>query len=163
MSDARTALVAGSFDPITNGHLDIIRRARALFPRVVVAVLVNPSKKPLLSREERVAIVREVVRDLDGVTVAAVEGLLVDVARTHGATVVVKGLRSAADYDHEWPMARMNATLSSGFETVFLDASPAWAHVSSTLVRDIHAHGGSIEVFVPPAVLAHLSRRSTAS
>ena len=159
MSEARIALVAGSFDPITNGHLDVIRRAHRLFGRVVVAVLVNPGKSPMLSLDERLGVIRETVAGTGGVDVVAFEGLLIDAAAAHGATVVVRGLRSVTDYEHEWPMARMNATLQPGLETVYVSASTEWAHVSSTLVRQIHALGGSIEAFVPPAVVDRLRRR----
>jgi pantetheine-phosphate adenylyltransferase len=159
VTDARTALVAGSFDPLTNGHLDVIQRARRLFGRVVVAVLVNPGKSPLLTLEERLAIARDCVAGAPGVDVVAFDGLLVDAAHAHGATVVVRGLRSVTDFEHEWPMARMNGTLQPGLETVFLSASPAWAHVSSSLVRQIHLLGGGVEAFVPPAVAAHLASR----
>ncbi len=156
MPEAPVALVAGSFDPITNGHLDIVVRARALTSRVVVAVLVNPGKTPLLSLDDRLATVRAAVAALPGVDVVAFEGLLVDVARAHGATVVVRGVRSVSDYEHEWPMARMNAALLPGLETVLLPAAPEWAHVSSTLVRQIHALGGSIAPFVPEPVWRRL-------
>lgn len=156
MADGRTALVAGSFDPITNGHLDVIVRARALFPRVVVAVLANPGKTPLLPIADRLAVTRQAVADQPGIEVVAFEGLLVDVARAHGAGVVVRGVRSVTDYEHEWPMARMNAAMHPDLETVLLPASPAWGHVSSTLVRQIHTMGGSIAPFVPPAVVQHL-------
>lgn len=160
MDHERVALVAGSFDPITNGHLDVIQRARRLFGRVVVAVLVNPGKSPMLSLEARLAVVRDCVAGDTGVDVVAFEGLLVDAAAAHGATVVVRGLRSVTDYEHEWPMAKMNAALRPGLETVYLVAAPEWAHVSSSLVRQIHALGGPIAAFVPPAVLSHLGRRS---
>lgn len=160
MTDRRVALVAGSFDPLTNGHLDVIERAHALFGRVVVAVLVNPGKSPLLSLEDRLAIVRESVAAMADIEVVAFEGLLVDVAARHGATVVVRGLRSVTDFEHEWPMAKMNATLLPGLETVYLSASSQWAHVSSSLVRQIHTLGGSIEAFVPTATSAHLARRT---
>ena len=159
MSDARTALVAGSFDPLTNGHLDVIVRARGLFDRVVVAVLNNPEKSSLLSLDERLAIVGAAVAGHGGIDVVAFEGLLVDVARTHGASVVVRGLRSVTDFEHEWPMAQMNAALLPGLETVFVSASPAWAHVSSTLVRQIHKLGGSIDGFVPSAVVERLRQK----
>ena len=159
MSEARVALVAGSFDPITNGHLDVIRRAHHLFGRVVVAVLVNPGKSPMLSLDERLAVVRDTVADSAGIDVVAFEGLLVDVAAAHGATVVVRGLRSVSDFEHEWPMARMNATLLPGLETVYLSSSAEWAHVSSSLVRQIHALGGAIDAFVPPAVLGRLREK----
>lgn len=160
MAEGRIALVGGSFDPLTNGHLDVIVRARSLFGRVVVAVLVNPGKSALLSLDERLAIVRESVAGTPDIDVVAFEGLLVDVAATHGATVVVRGLRSVTDFEHEWPMAKMNAALSPGLETVYLSASSQWAHVSSSLVRQIHSLGGSVEAFVPPASSAHLARRA---
>jgi pantetheine-phosphate adenylyltransferase len=160
VSEARIALVAGSFDPITHGHLDVIRRAQRLFGRVVVAVLVNPGKSPMLSLDERLAVIRDAVAGSAGVDVVAFEGLLVDAAVAHGATVVVRGLRSVSDYEHEWPMARMNATLLPGLETVLVAASPEWAHVSSSLVRQIHALGGSIEAFVPPAVISRLRQKT---
>lgn len=158
MAERQVALVAGSFDPLTHGHLDVIQRARRLFDRVVVAVLVNPAKTPLLTVDERLAIIRESVTATAGIDVVAFEGLLVDVARAQGATVVVRGLRSVSDYEHEWPMGRMNAALLPGLETVFLSASPAWAHVSSSLVRQIHTLGGAVDAFVPPAAAAHLAR-----
>ena len=160
MIDGRTALIAGSFDPITNGHLDVIQRAARLFPRVVVAVLLNPGKAPMLSLDERLAVVRDSVAGVPGTEVVAFEGLLVDAAAAHGATVVVRGLRSVSDYEHEWPMARMNALLSPGLETVYVSASAEWAHVSSSLVRQIHGLGGVIDPFVPSAVLTHLGRRT---
>lgn len=159
MDAARTALVAGSFDPITNGHLDVIARAQRLFGHVIVAVLVNPGKSPMLSLDERLAVVRDSLAGTAGVDVVAFDGLLVDAAAAHGATVVVRGLRSASDYEHEWPMATMNAALRPGLETVYLSAAPEWAHVSSSLVRQIHALGGPIAAFVPSAVLTHLGRR----
>ena len=159
MADGRRAIVAGSFDPLTNGHLDVIVRARALFAHVVVAVLVNPGKSPLLSLEDRVAIVRDSVAGDAGIEVVSFDGLLVDAARLNGATVVVRGLRSVSDYEHEWPMARMNAALLPGLETVYLAASPSWGHVSSTLVRQVHVLGGAIDAFVPPAVVSRLRGR----
>jgi pantetheine-phosphate adenylyltransferase len=162
VSDGRIALVAGSFDPLTNGHLDIILRAQTLFGRVVVAVLVNPGKSPLLTLDERTRLVQACVDVVPGVEVVAFDGLLVDAARCHGASVVVRGLRSVSDYEHEWPMARMNAALLPGLETVYLSAAAEWTHVSSTLVRQIDTMGGSIEAFVPPAVFAHLRRRAQA-
>lgn len=159
MDQTRAALIAGSFDPITNGHLDVIERARRLFGRVIVAVLVNPGKSPMLTLEERLAVVRDSLAGTADVEIVAFEGLLVDAAAAHGARVVVRGLRSVTDYEHEWPMAKMNAALRPGLETVYLSAAPEWAHVSSSLVRQIHALGGPIAAFVPSAVLAQLARR----
>ncbi|HTV01211.1 MAG TPA: pantetheine-phosphate adenylyltransferase [Luteitalea sp.] len=160
MTAGRTALVAGSFDPLTLGHLDVIARAHDLFASLVVAVLVNPGKTALLTLDERLALATESTAHLPGVRVVAFEGLLVDAAARHGATVIVRGLRSVSDYEHEWPMARMNAALSPGLETVYLQASPEWGHVSSTLVRQIHTLGGAIDAFVPPAVARGLGQRA---
>ena len=118
-------------------------------------------RKSRFSDEQIVAIVRESVTAMPAIDVVAFEGLLVDVAARHGATVVVRGLRSVTDFEHEWPMAKMNATLSPGLETVYLSAASQWAHVSSSLVRQIHTLGGSVEAFVPSAASAHLARRAT--
>jgi pantetheine-phosphate adenylyltransferase len=154
----RTAVLPGSFDPITLGHLDVVRRAAMLFDRVVVAVLVNPSKAPLSGLEDRVAMVRDATAEMAGVDVEAFDGLLVEFAARCGARAVVRGLRSGADFDYEWPMARMNRALSPGLDTVYLAAAGEWAHVSSSLVREIHRLGGAIDAFVPPAVVARLAQ-----
>ena len=140
----------GSFDPVTLGHLDVVRRAAALFDEVVVAVATNVAKAPLLSADERVRLVSDAVADLPGVRAAEVPGLLVDFCREVGATAVVKGLRSGGDYDAELPMAWMNRHL--GVETVFLPADPAVAHIASSLVKDVARHGGPIEDLVPAGV-----------
>ncbi len=152
----RVAVLPGSFDPMTNGHLDLVDRAVQLFDRVVVGVLVNPAKTSLLPLEARVAASREAVREWPTVDVDAFDGLLVDFARRHDACAVVRGLRGGADYEYEWPMARMNREMLPRLETVFLAASPDWAHVSASLVRDIHRLGGAVDRFVPVAVLPYL-------
>lgn len=152
----RVAVVPGSFDPMTHGHLDVITRALELFDRVVVAVLVNPAKAPLLPLDARVAAATAGVAALDRVTVERFDGLLVDFARQCGARAVVRGLRHGGDFEYEAPMARMNRQLAPDIETVLLAASPAWAHVSASLVRDIHRLGGTVEAFVPAAVLPYL-------
>lgn len=144
------AVVPGSFDPVTLGHLDVVRRAAALFDEVVVAVATNVAKAPLLSAVERVDLVAAAVADLPAVRAAEVPGLLVDFCRDVGATAVVKGLRSGGDYDAELPMAWMNRHL--GVETVFLPADPAVAHIASSLVKDVARHGGPIEALVPAGV-----------
>lgn len=152
----RVAIVPGSFDPMTNGHLDLVARAVPLFDRVVVGVLVNPAKTSLLPLESRVAASRDAVCEWPTVDVEAFEGLLVDFARRHDACAIVRGLRGGTDYEYEWPMARMNREMLPSLDTVFFAASPAWAHVSASLVRDIHRLGGSVDHFVPPAVLPFL-------
>lgn len=159
-STSRTAIVPGSFDPMTNGHLDLVGRAVDLFDRVVVGVLSNPSKTPLLPLGVRLAAAQDAVRGWPTVGVEAFEGLLVDFGHRHDARAIVRGLRGGADYDYEWPMARMNREMSPRLDTIFLAASPQWAHVSASLVRDIHRLGGRVDAFVPAAVLAHLAPRS---
>lgn len=144
------AVVPGSFDPVTLGHLDVVRRAARMFDEVVVAVAVNAGKTPLLTAQERVALVAAAVADLPGVRAAEVPGLLVDFCAEVGATAVVKGLRSGGDLDAELPMAWMNRHL--GVETVFLPADPSVAHIASSLVKDVARHGGRIDDLVPPGV-----------
>ncbi|HUF47832.1 MAG TPA: pantetheine-phosphate adenylyltransferase [Vicinamibacterales bacterium] len=155
----RPVIVPGSFDPVTNGHVDIIERASRLFDRVVVAVLVNPGKSPLFSLEERLLFLAGAVGRHPGVEVDSFQGLLVDYARRRDAAAVVRGLRRSSDFDYEAPMAQMNRHLAPGIETVFLVPSPAVAHISSTLVRDIVRHGGSIDGLVPDGVTTFLARR----
>jgi pantetheine-phosphate adenylyltransferase len=159
---AVTAVVPGSFDPVTCGHEDVIRRAAALFDHVVVGVLVNPAKTPLIDLPQRVSLITAVVADLPHVRVEVFEGLLVAFAARCGARVVVRGLRTGADFDYEWPMARMNSQLAPGLDTVYLAASAPWAHVSSSLVRDVHRMGGAVDAFVPAVVAAHLRGRDAA-
>ncbi|WP_372594524.1 pantetheine-phosphate adenylyltransferase [Actinotalea sp.] len=145
------AVCPGSFDPITLGHLDVIRRGSALVDEVVVAVATNAGKQPLLSLEERVDLARRAVADLPGVRVEAVGGLLVDYCRSIGASVLLKGLRNGADYDAELPMALMNRHLT-GIETVFLPADRSAVHIASSLVKDVARHGGPIDDLVPEGV-----------
>lgn len=150
---ASVAVCPGSFDPVTLGHLDVVRRARAMFDEVVVAVGVNAAKTPLLDDATRVELFREAVADLDGVRVVAMPGLLADLCREVGANAIVKGLRGGADFDAEHPMALMNRHLS-GVDTVFVIGDPALAHIASSMVRDVAKHGGPIEDLVPPGVAA---------
>lgn len=152
------AVCPGSFDPITFGHLDVIRRGTDLFGEVVVAVATNASKATLLSVEERVELARAAVADLRGVRVEGVRGLLVDFCREVGATALLKGLRGGADYDAELPMALMNRHLT-GIETVFLPADRSVAHIASSLVKDVARHGGRVEDLVPDGVADVLRAR----
>ncbi len=145
------AVCPGSFDPVTLGHLDVIRRARSMFDEVVVVVAHNAAKRPLLAVEERVALVRAAVADMGGVSVAPWDGLLADFLRDAGASAVVKGLRGGADVDAELGMALLNRHLS-GVETVFVPGDGALAHVASSLVKDVARHGGRIDDLVPPGV-----------
>jgi pantetheine-phosphate adenylyltransferase len=151
------ALCPGTFDPITNGHLDIIRRASRCFEEVVVAVLENPAKTPLFAAEERVAMLKEVTSDLEGVEVASFSGLLVAYAVARGIKVIVKGLRAVTDFDYELQMAQMNRTLNGGVETFFVPTSPQWSYLSSSLIKEIVRFGGDVSEFVPPFVQQRLS------
>lgn len=150
---AGVAVCPGSFDPVTLGHLDVVRRARAMFDQVVVAVGVNAAKTPLLDGETRVALFAAAVQDMPGVRVVAMPGLLADLCREVGATAIVKGLRGGADFDTEQPMALMNRHLS-GVDTVFVVGEASLSHIASSMVRDIARHDGPIEDLVPPGVAA---------
>lgn len=142
----------GSFDPMTLGHLDVVRRAASVFEEVVVAVLYNPAKNGLFSLAERVSLIESQVADLPGVSVATFEArLLVDVCRETGAGTIVKGLRSETDYSYELPMAVMNRHLGD-VETLFLPSDPAYAQVSSSLIKEVARYGGDITPFVAPQV-----------
>jgi pantetheine-phosphate adenylyltransferase len=158
--DARHALFPGTFDPVTLGHLDVLRRACALFARVTVAVARNPRKSELLDLERRMALLREVTSDLRGVEVAALEGLVAPGAQRLDAGVILRGARHAGDFEYEAQMARCNRLLAPGVETLILVSAPEHAHISSTLVREIAACGGPLEAFVPPAVARALARRT---
>lgn len=152
------ALCPGSFDPPTNGHIDIVQRASRHFDRVIVAVLRNPSKEPLLAVEERVKLLEEALADLPSVEVVGFEGLLVDLARERGADVIVKGLRSTSDMGYELQMAHINAALLGATDTVFIAASPEWSFVSSSMVKQVAHYGGDVSAFVPPSVVEALAR-----
>lgn len=151
-----TAIYPGSFDPLTNGHVGIIRSALHCFDRLVVAVLVNPKKNPLFTVEERLEMIREVVGDDPRVEVDSFEGLLVDYAREKKVHVVVRGLRAVADFEYELQMANMNRTLNENVETVFIMASDAYFYVASTLVKEAAALGGDVSKIVPPGVHSRL-------
>ena len=146
----------GSYDPVTNGHVDVVRRAADLFDEVVVAVLVNPAKAGAFPVAERVEMLQEALEGVDRVRVESVGGgLLVDYCRSVGAAAVVKGLRGGTDFAYELPMALMNRHLT-GLETVFLAGEPRFEHVSSTLVKEVAGHGGDVSDLVPPGVWRRL-------
>jgi pantetheine-phosphate adenylyltransferase len=156
----RIALFPGSFDPITNGHVDVIRAGLALADEVLVAIGQNPNKKPLLSVEKRQQLIAAIATDLGGegrIRAMAFSGLLVDLAREQGAALVLRGLRDGADFDYEMQMAGMNANMAPELETVFVPARPANRHVTATLVRQIAGMGGDISPFVPEPVRAALA------
>ncbi|KMM45268.1 phosphopantetheine adenylyltransferase [Cellulomonas sp. A375-1] len=145
------AVCPGSFDPLTLGHVDVVRRARSMFDEVVVGIARNSAKSPLLAAEQRVALAREAFAADPGVRVEVVPGLLADFVREVGAVAVVKGLRGGADFDGELPMALMNRHLT-GVETVFVVGDPALAHIASSLVKDVARFAGPIDDLVPPGV-----------
>lgn len=161
-SPDRIAVCPGSFDPLTLGHVDIIERAARLYDRVVVAVLINPDKRPLFSVEERVAILGEVFAGRGNVSVDAFEGLLVDYARQKQASVIVRGLRSVTDFEYELPMALMNRHLAPDIETTFLMPAAQYTHISSRLIREVFGLGGPIDGLMPPLVEARLLARRQA-
>lgn len=155
----RIAVYPGSFDPITSGHVDIILRGARLFDRIVVAVLVNPEKRPLFTAVERVELAREVFQGQPNVEVDTFEGLLVEYARRRGATVIVRGLRAVSDFEYELQMALMNRRLHPEVETVFMMPAEPYTYVSSRLVKEVFALGGSIQGLVPEPVERRLREK----
>jgi len=154
---SRHVLYPGSFDPVTLGHIDILERASRLFDQVTVLVA-EKGKAGLFSTEERVRLFQESVTHLANVEVVSFQGLLVDEVRRQGAMAVVRGIRTAGDYEHEWSLAGVNALLAPGIETVYLLARPETAAISSSLVRDVARHGGSLGKLVPAPVARALGR-----
>ncbi len=153
------AVYPGSFDPITNGHLDLVERGARLCDRLIVAVLENESKQPLFTVAERMEMLREAVRDYANVEVGSFDGLLVDYARQKGATAIVRGIRAISDYEHELQMALMNRRLCPSVETVFLMSSEAYSFISSRIVKELIRLGGNLTGLVPPSVEVRLRNR----
>ena len=154
----RTAVCPGSFDPVTNGHLDVFVRAAAMADEVVVAVLVNKSKSSLFSVDERIEMLREVVAPHPNIRVDSFYGLLVDYCTEHRITTIVKGLRAVSDFDYELQMAQMNQRLS-GIDTFFISTSPQYSFLSSSLVREVGRFGGDVSTMVPASVATRLVER----
>ena len=154
-----TALCPGTFDPVTNGHLDIIERAAQRFDALIVAVLDNPAKQPLFTVEERVSLLKEVTHDLGNVEIASFSGLLVEYAKERGIGVVVKGLRALTDFEYEIQMAQMNHALAD-VETLFMTTAPQWSFLSSSLVKEVARFGGDVSALVPPVVTERLRERT---
>lgn len=157
----RIAIYAGSFDPLTNGHLDVLKASLAVADRVYAAIGIHPGKKPLFSFDERVGLIEKVAKDelgKDGarIKVVSFDGLVVDAARREGASIMIRGLRDGTDLDYEMQMAGMNETMAPDLQTVFLPASPSVRTITATLVRQIASMGGDIRPFVPAAVVAPL-------
>jgi pantetheine-phosphate adenylyltransferase len=153
-----TALCPGTFDPVTNGHLDIIGRASETFESVIIGALENPSKQPMFTLEERVAMLKEACSSMPNVTVVSFRGLLVDFAKSQGDAAIVKGLRAVSDYEYEIQMAQMNHRLA-GVETLFMPTSPNWSFLSSSLVKEVAQLGGNVSGLVPEHVRAALDDR----
>src|SRR3954470_21194371 len=163
----RTALYAGSFDPVTNGHLDVVRQAVRLADRLVLAIGVHPGKAPLFVFEERLAMLTETcwpIAKAAGAELAcmAFDGLVVDLAKREGATLLIRGLRDSTDFDYEMQMAGMNGAMAPGVQTVFVPASPAVRPITATLVRQIAGMGGDITAFVPASVATKLKSKFAA-
>lgn len=151
----RSAVCPGSFDPVTNGHLDVFTRASSLFDEVVVAVLINKTKKSLFTVEERITMLTEIVAPLGNVRVDAFHGLLVDFCQSRKIPAIVKGLRAVTDFDYELQMAQMNHRMT-GVETLFVSTNPLYSYLSSSLVKEVATYGGDVSGLVPPLVLDQL-------
>lgn len=154
-----TAVYPGSFDPLTNGHADLIRRAARLFDHVVVAIAANPAKDPFFSFEERVGLAKSALQNLKNVSVKGIDGLLVNFAREQDARVILRGLRAVSDFEFEFQLAAMNRNLAPELESLFLTPAEQYAFVSSSLVREVASLGGDVSGLVPAEVLAALHRR----
>lgn len=154
----RRAVCPGSYDPVTNGHLDIVERAAALFDEVVIAVLINKNKRGLFGVEERMEMLTEVTTVWPNVRVDSWHGLLVDYCREHEVNAIVKGLRAVSDFDYELQMAQMNQRLS-GVETLFMSTNPVYSYLASSLVKEVATYGGDVSGLVPPAIEQRLLNR----
>jgi len=154
----RSVLYPGTFDPITNGHQDLVRRAAGVFDRVIVAIASNPNKAPMFPLEQRVTMAKQVLGDIPGVEVMGYKGLTVDFARQHDVHVVVRGLRAVSDFEFEFQLANMSRHLHRELETVFLTPQEQFTFISSTLVREIAILGGDVKEFVHPLVAAELKK-----
>tara|TARA_B100000902_G_scaffold4893_1_gene6282 strand:+ start:32498 stop:32962 length:465 start_codon:yes stop_codon:yes gene_type:complete len=148
-------LIPGSFDPPTNGHIDVIHRCSKVFDEVLVGVVVNPSKESLFSIETREDMLSEILSEFSNVNIKTFEGLLVDFANANNVKAIVKGLRAMTDFDYEFQMAQMNSNLAD-FETIFIPASPEYGYVSSSMVKEIHSYGGDVTKLVPLNVLKRM-------
>ena len=157
--NGRLAIFPGSFDPLTNGHVDIILRCVHLFERVLVAVLVNQEKKPLFTPEERVTIIRDVFSEYPNVEADTFDGLLVDYARRRRASAIVRGIRAVSDYEYEFQMALMNRHLEPSLETVFMMPAEQYTYLSSRLIKEVFSLGGQVTGLVPPSVETWMRRQ----
>ena len=155
----KTAIYPGSFDPVTRGHLNIIRRAAAIFPKVVVCVMVNAGKNPLFSLDERVEFIRRVTNDLPNVEVDCSDELLAEYAREQGSCVIVKGLRAGSDFENEFQMAMINHKLNADLDTVFLPAEHEYMYMSSSTVKELARYGADLQDFLPEEIIPDFKKR----
>lgn len=155
----KRGIYPGTFDPITFGHLDLVKRSVRIFDEVVIAVAPNPRKQPLFDLEERIALIRNSVKNMQQVTVEPFEGLLVDYARKRGGVALIRGLRAVSDYEYELQMTLMNRRLDRTIETVFMMPSEEYSFISSTIVKEVASFGGSVKSLVPPAVVAAIKTK----
>ena len=155
-----TAIYPGTFDPITNGHIDLVIRASKLFEHVIVAVAINPTKTPAFSLATRVDLAKQTLTDLPNVEVCGFEGLLVDIAREKQAQVIIRGLRAVSDFEHEFQLAGMNRHMEPNVETMFLTPAEQFSYISSSLVREVAELGGDVSAFVAPCVVEALAELS---
>lgn len=158
-----TAVFPGSFDPVTTGHVDLIRRASRMFDRLVVGVLVNSAKQPFFSKEERVAMLREITADQDNIEVSSFEGLLVDFVKEQHADAIVRGLRTPGDFEYELPLAQANHKLSVQADTIFLASAPEYSYISSSAVRELLRYQADISGYVPETVLRYMREQGVVS
>lgn len=154
-----TAIYPGTFDPITNGHIDLVNRASKLFNKVIVAVAINPGKDPTFSLNERVELAKKTLAGIENVDVCGFEGLLIDVAKQKQAKVIIRGLRAVSDFEHEFQLAGMNRKMEPDVETLFLTPAEQFTYISSSLVREIASLGGDVSEFVAPCVMAALKAK----
>lgn len=155
----KIAVYPGSFDPITNGHLDIIKRSAKIFDKLIVGVLVNVDKKGLFGYDERVELIKRVTKDIENVEVISFEGLLIDCLKKHNANIIIKGLRAISDFEYEFQMALMNNKLDSNIETLFMMTSANYSYLSSSAVKQVAKFGGCIEGLVPDEIIKDVIRK----
>ena len=154
-----TVIYPGTFDPITNGHLDIIERSALLFPKIIVAVAASPSKKPLFDLAQRIELERQSTQHLNNVEVIGFSGLLADVIKQHNIKAIIRGVRAVADFEYELQLSHLNRLLTNGVESLFFPPSDRWSYVSSTMIREISLHGGDTQALVPQVVYQALNAK----